>query len=99
MFFHHVLSRQAGDLGRAFLDLAALIRRNHRFSALNCLFSDGVRLYANRDYAREPDYYSLFKACSGNSWFISSEPLDEGMRWAMMAQGEFLEIELEDTGG
>ncbi len=99
VFFYHVMSRQAGDLGRAFLDSAAIIKQKHTFSALNCLFSDGVKLYANRDYAREPDYYSLFKACSESSWFISSEPLDEGMRWEMMAQEEFLAIELGETGG
>ena len=99
VFFHHILSRQAADLGRAFLESAALIRRQHRFSALNCLFSDGGKFFAYREYAREPDYYSLFKARSGDSWFISSEPLDEGVRWEMMAQGEFLEFELAGTGG
>ena len=99
VFFCHVLSGQARDLGRAFLDSVALIKREHSFSALNCLFSDGAKLFAYRDYAREPDYYSLYKAFSANSWVISSEPLDENLRWEMMAKEEFLAIDLADTAG
>ena len=96
VFFYHVMSGQSLDLGQDFLDTAALIKQNHKFSALNCLFSDGVKLFAYRDYAKEPDYYSLFKACSENSCFISSEPLDENLQWEMMAKEEFLAIDLPD---
>ncbi len=96
VFFYHVMSGAARDLGLAFLDTAALIKRKHKFSALNCLFSDGVKLYAYRDYAKEADYYSLYKAFAENSWFVSSEPLDENLRWEMMAKEEFLAIDLVD---
>lgn len=96
VLFYHVLSGSSGDLGRDFLASAALIQRQYKFSALNCLFSDGVTLFAYRDYAKEPDYYSLYKACAQGSWLISSEPLDENIRWEMMAKGEFLAI---DPGG
>jgi glutamine amidotransferase len=99
VFFYHVLSGDSRDLGRAFLDTAALIKRKHRFSALNCLFSDGVKLHAYRDYAKEPDYYSLYKAFSEGSSIISSEPLDENIRWEMMAKEEFLVIDLGGSGG
>lgn len=99
VFFYHVMSGKAEDLGRAFLDSAALIRRKHRYSAMNCLFSDGVKLFAYRDYAKEPDYYSLYKTFSENSLLLSSEPLDETLRWEMMEQEEFLEIDLEDPKG
>ena len=95
VFFYHVMSRKAQDLGGAFLDSVSIIRQGHRYSALNSLFSDGVKLFAYRDYAKEADYYSLYKACSANSWFISSEPLDNHMRWEMMAQEEFLAIDLQ----
>ena len=94
VLFYHFMSGKTGDLGRAFLDTVALIRQKHNYSALNCLFSDGVKFFAYRDYAREPDYYSLYKACSDDSWLISSEPLDAAIRWEMMAQEEFLAIEL-----
>ena len=97
VFFYHVLSGEAQDLGRAFLDSVALIKREHRFSALNCLFSNGLKLFAYRDYAREPDYYSLYKACSANSRLISSEPLDENLRWEMMAKEEFLAVDLSNA--
>lgn len=96
VFFYHVMSGKAQELGQAFLDSAAIIKQKHTFSALNCLFSDGVKLFAYRDYAREPDYYSLYKACAENSCFISSEPLDENLRWEMMAQEEFLAIDPGD---
>jgi glutamine amidotransferase len=95
VFFYHVMSGNGQDLGRDFLDSAALIKRKHRYSAMNCLFSDGLRFFAYRDYAKEPDYYSLYKAFSDNSCLISSEPLDKKMQWAMMAQEEFLTIDLD----
>jgi predicted glutamine amidotransferase len=95
VFFCHVMSGNGQDLGRDFLDTAALIKRNHRYSAMNCLFSYGVKLFAYRDYAKEPDYYSLYKAFSDNSCLISSEPLDKKMQWDMMAQEEFLTIDLD----
>jgi len=95
VFFCHVMSDKAHDLGRAFLNTATLIKRKHRYSAMNCLFSDGVKLFAYRDYAKEPDYYSLYKAFSDNSCLISSEPLDKKMQWDMMAQEEFLTIDLD----
>lgn len=97
VFFHHFLSGKSGDLGRDFLDTATHIRRHHRFSALNCLFSDGARLYAYRDYAKEPDYYSLYKALSDESCLVSSEPLDEALRWEMMAKEEFLVAEAKSA--
>jgi predicted glutamine amidotransferase len=93
------MSGQVRELGRAFLASVALIKRNHRYSALNCLFSDGEKLFAYRDYAREPDYYSLYKAHSDNSWLISSEALDDSLRWEMLAKEEFLAIELGDRTG
>ena len=94
VFFYHFMSGESRELGRNFLDTVAMIRQKHSFSALNSLFSDGEKLFAYRDYAREADYYSLYKACSENSWFISSEPLDENIRWEMMGQEEFLAIDL-----
>jgi len=94
VFFYHVMSSKLRDLGQAFLNTAAFIKQNHNFSAMNCLFSDGVKLFAYRDYTKEADYYSLYKACTENSWFISSEPLDEKMQWQMMAKEEFLTIDL-----
>jgi glutamine amidotransferase len=95
VLFYHIMSRESQELGQAFLDTAAIIKRYHKFSALNCLFSDGVRLFAYRDYTKEPDYYSLFKAVSEYSYFVSSEPLDENIQWAIMAQEEFLAIDLK----
>jgi predicted glutamine amidotransferase len=96
VFFYHVMSRKAADLDRAFLDSVGVIRQQHTYSALNCLFSDGVKFFAYRDFAREPDYYSLYKAYAQGSCYISSEPLDETLSWEMMAQQEFLSVQLEE---
>jgi len=79
-------------LGQAFLDTVSMIKQEYKFSALNCLFSDGIRLFAYRDYSKEPDYYSLYKAHSATSTIISSQPLDENLQWAMMDKEEFVEI-------
>ncbi|HBG04260.1 MAG: class II glutamine amidotransferase [Geobacteraceae bacterium GWC2_58_44] len=92
VFFYRFMSAQSPDLGQSFLDTVALIKRGYKFSALNCLFSDGARLFAYRDYSKEPEYYSLYKSCSETSGIISSQPLDENLQWEMMAREEFLEI-------
>ena len=94
VFFYHVMSGKARDLGGKFLESAALIKRKHNYSAMNCLFSDGKTFYAYRDYAREADYYSLYRANADNSCLISSEPLDDSLHWEMMSQEEFLAIDL-----
>jgi predicted glutamine amidotransferase len=93
VFLYHFLSSGRADLGKAFLDTVSLIKRDFRYSALNCLFSDGGRLFAYRDYSKEPDYYSLYKAFDGGSCLVASEPLDEQIRWQMMAREEFLVAE------
>lgn len=94
VLFHHILSREGDGLGAKFLRSAAIIQSGHRYSALNCLFSDGEKLYAYRDLTREEAYYALFRAHSNGSWLISSEPLDETMRWELMGKREFMQIEL-----
>jgi glutamine amidotransferase len=94
-FLHHFMSAGAEDLGRSFLETVSLIKQRHyKFSALNCVFSDGAKLYAYRDYSKEPDYYSLYKAQWENSCIISSQPLDENIPWELMAKEEFLAIEV-----
>jgi len=94
VLFYHFMSGQSPDLGQNFLDTVSVIKQEYRFSALNCLFSDGAKLFAYRDYAKEPEYYSLYKSYSGSSCIVSSEPLDESIRWEMMDKEEFLEIEV-----
>lgn len=93
VFFYHVLSgAQTRDLGEAFLDTVALVKREYRFSSLNTLFSDGARLFAYRDFSREPDYYSLFTARDRESVYVSSQPLSETLAWTLMEKEELLEI-------
>jgi glutamine amidotransferase len=99
VFFYHFLSahlNSAGKLGlgEAFLRTVELIGREYRFSALNCIFSDGARLYAYRDFSKEPEYYSLYKACAETSCIVSSQPIDAALCWELMEKGEFLEIPL-----
>jgi glutamine amidotransferase len=92
VFFLHVMSAQGLPLDRAFLRTVSLIKGEYRFSSLNSLFSDGERLFAYRDYSKEPEYYSLYKTRSKGSWIVSSEPLDPDFRWEMMEKEEFLVV-------
>ena len=91
VLFYHFMSARSRGLGQAFLQSVALVKENYRYSALNCLFSDGAKLFAYRDYSKEPDYYTLYKSHAENSSIISSQPLDASIPWEMMAKGEFLE--------
>lgn len=99
VFFYHFMSSQSLELGRAFLETVSIIKQGYKFSALNCLFSDGAKLFAYRDYAKEPEYYTLYKSRSETSSLISSQPLDEDIQWEMMGKEEFLEIDLQEAGG
>jgi len=92
VFFYHFMSARALGLGQAFLDTISIIKQGYRYSALNSLFSDGARLYAYRDFSKEPEYYSLYKSSSEASCIVSSQPLDENRQWELMEKGEFLEI-------
>jgi len=94
VLFYHFMSSNSPDLGQAFLDTVALVKKEYQFSALNCLFSDGTKLFAYRDYSKEPEYYSLYKSCSESSCIISSQPLDENLQWELMGKEEFLEMDL-----
>ena len=92
VFFYHFMSAESLEPGRAFLRTVSIIKQGYRYSALNSLFSDGARLYAYRDYSKEPDYYSLYKAYAEDSWIVSSQPLDREIRWEMMENEEFLAV-------
>lgn len=92
VFFYHFMTGRSRGLGRAFLDTVSTIKKRCRFSALNCLFSDGTKLFAYRDFSKEPEYYTLYKACSDSSYLVSSQPLDEKLAWEPMGKGEFLEL-------
>src|ERR1039457_1664568 len=45
VFFYHFMSAESLDPGQAFLATVSTIKREHTYSAINCLFSDGTRLY------------------------------------------------------
>ncbi len=92
VFFLRIMSDPSPSLAEAFLNTVSVIQRDYSFSALNCLFSDGRNLFAYRDYTKEPDYYSLFKASDKNSWFISSQPLTENLFWELMKKKELLVV-------
>lgn len=94
VFFAHFMSAQSVKLERAFLGTVSSIKKNCCYSALNCLFSDGTKLYAYRDYCKEPEYYSLYTGRLKNSCIISSQPIDENLTWKLLDNGQFIEIDL-----
>lgn len=93
VFFFHFMSQKHSKLSEKFLESVKIIKQNHDFSSLNSIFSDGIKLYAYRDFVKEPHYYTLFKAYWDHSWFISSERLNECFDWTLMNNEEFLTIE------
>ncbi|MCM0084399.1 class II glutamine amidotransferase [Geomonas sp. Red32] len=92
VFFYHIMSFREHGLAPAFRQSVARIKQGLRYSALNCLFSDGTTLYAYRDFTKEPDYYSLYKSLSPSSSLVCSEPLDDRHEWVAMEKGEFIEL-------
>lgn len=90
VFFRHVMASRSLGLAEAFLSTINKIHREHQFTALNCLFSDGKALYAYRDFSKEPDYYSLYYSTQQGSVVVCSQELAEGIPWTLMKKEEFL---------
>jgi len=78
----------SADIQNAFKESAAYIIKNNSYTSLNCIFSDGKKLCAYREYAKNPRYYSLYHAQAGNSRIISSEPLSQGLEWKLLGKRE-----------
>jgi predicted glutamine amidotransferase len=84
---------------RALPELAEVLRetlsdreRVGDYSAANLLIATGDRLFALRRYRKDPEYYTLFLAERDGYRVVSSQPLDDGNRWRLLADGELLDL-------
>ncbi len=87
VYFRYIISFISLGLEKAFRQAVRRIRKRNTYSSLNCLFSDGRRLYGYRDCRRNPEYYSLYHADLDGAGIISSEPVSPQARWKMIPRG------------
>ncbi len=90
VYFRYIMSFAQLGLEKAFRKAVRRIKRNNAYSSLNCLFSDGHRLYGYREYSRQPGYYSLYHASVDGASIISSQPISRHGRWRMIGKGNLL---------
>jgi len=88
VYFHYVMSFASLSLEKAFKKAVQNIKKKNSYSSLTCLFSDGGRLYAYREYSNNPAYYSLHYAAIGNASIISSEPISPAVPWKILRRGK-----------
>lgn len=67
------------------------------YSAANLLIASGDRLFAFRRFRRHPEYYTLYLAEREGLRIVSSQPLDDGNDWRLLAEGELLDLASGDS--
>ncbi len=90
VFFSFIMSFMHMGVAGALRLSIRHICANNSYSSLNCLLSDGINVYAYREYRANPEYYSLYRAFSGKSNIISSERLSSDLQWKMIKPGKLL---------
>ncbi len=90
VYFRYIMKGISSGLEKAFRQAVRRIRKENKYSALNAIFSDGRRLYGYREYRRNPEYYSLYRASAAGAVFISSEPVSPRARWVMIPRGKLV---------
>jgi predicted glutamine amidotransferase len=94
VFFHWLLQNieQTGSVAQGLRQAIAVVGR---YTALNFVLTDGKTLYAYRDAAEQPAYYSLFylqrMTASGKALLVCSERLTDEV-WEEIPLGSLLAI-------
>ncbi|MHA1329729.1 MAG: class II glutamine amidotransferase [Candidatus Hodarchaeales archaeon] len=78
-----------------------LEKNQHRFSAVNCIFSNGKVMYAIRWAKELPEYYTLYHYRSDENFcIIASEPLEDLLlqkdRWVSIPNESIIKISKQD---
>jgi predicted glutamine amidotransferase len=73
-------------------DVLAGLRKTYKHSSLTCLFSDGSKLQAFREYTRLPRYYTLYLSKSRGSNVLCSEPLTKTLFWQPLTPNKLFEL-------
>lgn len=90
VYLHFVVSNLHKDVRDTFRKSVTLIKQKYDHSSLTCIFSDGAKLYAYREFTKRPDYYTLYQTKLGNSTIICSEPVSDRLSWQLLKKGQLL---------
>jgi len=60
------------------------IKKNCLYSALNMIFSDGLKLYTYRSFTTQPDYHTIFRTMTGSSTVYCSEQISAALKWDLL---------------
>ncbi|MDI6887324.1 MAG: class II glutamine amidotransferase [Candidatus Thermoplasmatota archaeon] len=77
---------------KAISKTVADIARLCRYSSLNCVFSEGEKLYALRMYKKEPSYYRMNYLMADECVVVSSEKIGNG-KWEKMNNHELMVVD------
>lgn len=92
IYARFIISRSARNLKKKLSEAVSFIRENNKYSSLTCLLTDGKTLYAYREFTKSPEYYTLYRARSGKSNIISSEPVSDKLDWEALSLTKILSI-------
>ncbi|GAB4303952.1 MAG: hypothetical protein Kow0097_00140 [Candidatus Bipolaricaulota bacterium] len=84
---------QPRDVVRLAEALRSLLRLVRDYTALNLLLSDGRSLAALRQYATDPEYYTLWWRADADAVTVASERTDGRPGWQALRNGELLWVE------
>jgi glutamine amidotransferase len=76
----------------AFEHAVSEIKKNCRYSALNMLFSDGIKLYAYRHFTSQPAYYTLCRTAFDGTTVICSEEISTKYKWLAMDENKLFSV-------
>lgn len=91
VYLQFIMTNYTGDITNAFNKSVSYLRKNSDYTSLTCLFSDGTKLYAYREYTKSPWYYTLYKTQVNNSAIFCSEPLSD-LKWKLLKKDSLLSV-------
>ncbi|MGA2089954.1 MAG: class II glutamine amidotransferase [Endomicrobiales bacterium] len=91
VLFRAVMSSPESALKEKFIETIKKVKML-KYSALNVLMSDGNSLFGYRDYAQNPDYYTLYSTKINNSTIICSEKLPASNEWVSLNNEQLIVV-------
>lgn len=89
VFFRFILSQAKINLEQGFKMAIGHIKKQNTYSSLTSILSDGINLYAYREYLKKSNYYSLYKTKINDSVFICSEKISSAAKWEIIKRNKF----------
>ncbi len=81
VFFRYIMRNYTDDLNCSFHKAVETIKKENIYTAINCIFSEGSKMYVYREYTKEPDYYTLFETKQDKSIIVCSENISNKLTW------------------